>query len=159
MTDALRSSAMREPFVWIAASLERILSRGGHQQLPLGDPALQALLPRIAGAMAHEARDLDLMHRIDHRGGGAGAPEDVADVDHLRRARLLAAECGGNKNAEQLLCANRVERFARKAAVAVDFVGEFGGDLRGRQGAGPQASRFMLRPCADGEAADVGSHG
>ena len=61
--------------------------RGGDEPLPRGDVPLQALLPGVAGAVAHEAGDLDLVHRIDHRGRGAAARRAHSRRRSRRRPR------------------------------------------------------------------------
>ncbi len=77
----------------------------------------------------------DLVHRVDHRAGGADLAEPIADVDDLTEARILPAELGGKHDGEQALVPERIERLARKPRVAIDGVGELGGDGGDRLGA------------------------
>jgi hypothetical protein len=82
--------------------------------------------------MADEARHHDLMHRIDHRNGTAGAAEHVADVDHLGDACALAAELDRNEDSEQALRPDRRKRFGRKPCLGVDRARMGRGDRRRR---------------------------
>jgi hypothetical protein len=56
--------------------------------------------------VAHDARHLDLMHRVDQARRGAGGPEDVADVDDFGEGGAVTVECRGNHDAEQALLAD-----------------------------------------------------
>jgi hypothetical protein len=115
--------------------------RGGEQQLTLGDLAQERELPRGAARVAHEAGELHVVHGEDHRGRGAGAAENRADVDDVGGARAFAAELGGNQHAEQPLLADGGEGFGGEARFAVDRVGVLLGDRRDRFSASDEVAR------------------
>ena len=125
--------------------------RGGQQQLFVAQAAQQRSMPGAVAAVAQHARDLGLVHRIDHGGRGAGAAERVADIDHVGDASAFAAEIVRHHDAEQALGARRGDRFGREARVAIDRVSVLRGD-RGdlfraggeARGAGCDASRGDL---------------
>ena len=108
-------------------------------------------MPGAAAAVTREARDLGLMHRIDHGGGGAGAAEHVADIEHVADASSFAAELAWNRNPHEALGARRGHRLGRETRVAIDGDSMFRGD-RGdlfraggeARGAGCDASRVDL---------------
>ena len=77
--------------------------------------------------MTRKARDLGLMHRIDHGGGGAGAAKHVADIEHVADAGSFAAELAWNRPHEAL-GARRGHRLGREARVAIDGGSMFRGD-------------------------------
>ncbi len=84
--------------------------------------------------MTDEARDLGLVHRIDHRRRCAGAAERVADVDNLGDAGAFAAEFARHRDAKQALGARGGNGLVGKPRVAVDRRGMLarnGGDLVG----------------------------
>src|SRR6185437_1687457 len=64
-----------------------------------------------------------LMHREDHRRGGAGATERVADVGNLRYRGAVAAERERNLDTQKPLLTRCVDSYFRKARVAIDFLG------------------------------------
>ena len=91
------------------------------------------------------------MHRIDNGGGGAGALEHVADIDHVADAGAFAAELAWNRNPHQALGARRGHRLGREARVAIDGGSMFRGDRsdlfrarREARGSGRDASRGYL---------------
>ena len=88
--------------------------RGGEQHLIVAQPAQQQPMPGAAAAVTRKARDLGLMHRVDHGGGGAGAAEYVADIDHVADAGSFAAELAWNRNPHEALGARRGHRLGRK---------------------------------------------
>ena len=98
-------------------------------------------MPSAAAAVPCEAGDLGLMHRVDHGGRGAGAAEDVADIDHVADAGALSAEVARNGNAQQALGAQRCYRFSREARVAIDSSGVFRRDRSDLFGASEEARR------------------
>jgi hypothetical protein len=108
-------------------------------------------MPGAAAAVTRKARDLGLMHRIDHGGGGAGAAEYVADIEHVADAGSFAAELAWNRNPHEALGARRGHRLGRETRVAIDGDSMFRGD-RGdlfragaeARGAGCDASRVDL---------------
>ena len=88
-----------------------------------------------AGAVPDEAGDLGLMHREDHRRGGAGAAERVAHVGDVVDRGAVAAEldAGSGRRAASAARAASIAAL-RKARVAIDLFGlgrRSGGD-RGR---------------------------
>ncbi len=87
--------------------------------------------PDIIAVVPDEAGDLDLMHREDHAGRGAGRAEDRADVGDVGGAAAVAAEFGRDQHAEQTLLADRGEGFGRKARLAIDRFGILFCDLGG----------------------------
>ena len=115
----------------IAAALA-LGGRGREQQLLVAQPPQQMVVPCAGAGMADEARHHDLMHRIDHRNGTAGAAEHVADVDHFGDACALAAELDRNEDSEQALRPDRRKRFGRESCLGVDRAGMGRGDGRRR---------------------------
>ena len=81
-------------------------------------------MPGAAAAMRHEARGLDLVHRIDHRRRAASLAEDCAELGDLEQAEALAAEALRNHDAHQPLGLERVDGLLREAAFAVDIATE-----------------------------------
>ncbi len=77
----------------------------------LRDAGAAGLHPGIAVAVADHAGHLDLVHRVDHRGRGAGAAERVADVDHVGDRGALAAEIAGT-----MMPSRRCSRAAANAS-------------------------------------------
>jgi hypothetical protein len=94
----------------------------------VAQPAQQQPMPGAAAAVTREARDLGLMHRIDHGGGGAGAAEHVADIEHVADASSFAAELTWNRNPHEALGARRGHRLGRETRVAIDGDSMFRGD-------------------------------
>jgi hypothetical protein len=64
---------------------------GRDQPLLGAKPAQKTPMPRRFTGMAHQDRHHDLMHREDHAGRGAAAPERVTDVDNVADDGVLAA--------------------------------------------------------------------
>ncbi|MFK4694766.1 hypothetical protein ABIF42_000360 [Bradyrhizobium diazoefficiens] len=95
---------------------------GGEQPLVAGDPAHHGFHPGNAVAVPDDAGDLGLVHRVDHRGRGAGAPERVADVGDVVDRGAEAAELDRDHDAEQFLLTRDVESLVREAGVAIDPV-------------------------------------
>ena len=85
-------------------------------------------MPGAAAAVTREAGHLGLMHGVDHGGGGAGAAQHVADIDHVADASSFAAELARNRDPHEALCARRGDRLGRKARVAIDGGSMFRGD-------------------------------
>ena len=112
-------------------------------------------MPSAAAAVPREAGDLGLMHRVDHGGRGAGAPEYVADFDHIADAGALAAEFARNRNAHQALGARLGDRLGREARVAIDNSGVFRRNRSDLLGASEQARR--VGRCSRGRLAAHGS--
>jgi hypothetical protein len=84
----------------IAADAE--LRRGrGDEPLPVDERAqVVAEVRRIAGVM-HDARDLDLVHREDHRGRSAVLAERLAEFRDLDDVEAEASEVFGDVRAHQ----------------------------------------------------------
>ena len=114
--------------------------RGGQQHLFGCDPAHQLFVPWAPGAVPDQAGDLGLMHRKDHRRGGAGAAERVAHLGDVGDRRTVAAEPVRDLDAEEFLLPRGVDGGFREPGVAVDLLGfrrRRGGDRRrpAREGA------------------------
>ena len=90
------------------------------QHLLIADAAHEQLMPRAAAAVPDNAGDLGLMHGENHRRGGAGAAERVANIGHVRDAGALAAELVRNGGSEQAFGARRRNRLRGKTRVAID---------------------------------------
>ena len=70
-----------------------------------------------------EARHLDVVHREHHRGVRARLAERLAQLGDLLDAAAHAAELHGHERGEQPGLAQRGERLAREARLAIDGVG------------------------------------
>ena len=96
-----------------------------------------ALERGVALGVAHDAGHLDLVHRVDQAGGGAGLAEDVADVGDFRDARAFAAQGLRHLDAEQALFADFGKGLARETRLGVDRrgvgLGSVGGGARARR--------------------------
>ncbi|MNY27320.1 hypothetical protein D3C86_1612200 [compost metagenome] len=117
----------------------------GQQQLLAGHAGQQALVPRAAHAVLQHARHLDLVHRVDHARGGAGAAQHAADGGHGIQRGAGAAEVRRDHRAEQAVLAQRDEGFVRKARVAVHRIGMRGGDGGSGLGGGDQGGGVRRR--------------
>ena len=124
---ACRSRLMREPSRSIGAALLRTspppcpsVVEDASSNCSLHEPAQQELMPGAGSAMAHQARDLGLVHRIDHGGRCAGAAERVANVDDVGDAGAFAAEFARHRDAEKPLGARGGDRLFRKSRIAID---------------------------------------
>jgi hypothetical protein len=110
----------------------------------------QPLMPGAAAVVPHDARHLGLMHRKDHRGRGASAPERVTDFDDIADARTLTAELTWNRRAQEALGARGSDRFGRHAGFVVDCGGMLGGN--GRNAFGARRQTFFRPRRAAGHA-------
>ncbi|MGY4500020.1 hypothetical protein ACVWYH_003951 [Bradyrhizobium sp. GM24.11] len=123
---------------------------GGEQPLVAGDPAHHGFHPGNTVAMPDDAGDLGLVHRVDHRGRGAGASERVADVGDVIDRCAEAAELDRDHDAEQLLLTRGIECLVREAGVAIDTIGvgrsHAGGARRAldQRGAVPEKARLRF---------------
>ena len=102
--------------------------RGRQQQLFGRYAAHQRFMPRAAGSVPDQAGDLGLMHRKDHRGGGAGATQRIAHVGDVEDRCAVAAERDRDLGAEKFLLARRVDRGFREARITIDIDGLLCGD-------------------------------
>ena len=66
-------------------------------------PAQQRAVPVALGAVRDDAGHLDLVHRVDHRGGAARLRERVAHRGDLRQAAARAAQRRRHQQAQQRL--------------------------------------------------------
>ena len=137
----------------VAAALP-LGGRGREQHLFGAKPAQQKLMPGAALAVPHHARDLGLVHRIDHGRGRTGAAEHVANIHHVGDAGALTAELARNRNAHEARGARGGDRLRRKPGIAVNRRGMFCGDRRDLLGAGREIRRAgRLCQAAGGELA------
>ena len=86
--------------------------------------------------MPHEARDLDLVHREDHRGRRTRSSEHFARRGQFRDRRAATAELGWNVRAQEPFLAQRVDGLLGKAAFAIDRIGRSCGDRLGNDAGG-----------------------
>jgi hypothetical protein len=107
------------------------------------DAAHQGLDPRIATAMANQARDLGLVHGKDHSGRRAGAAECVTDLGHVMDRGAMAAEDQRNLHAQQFFATRRVDGGFRKTDSPIDVVG-VSGRRRGDHGRALQEQRAAI---------------
>ena len=64
--------------------------------------------------MSRQAGYLGLVHRVDHRRRGAGAPERITNVGNLGNAGALAAEFGRHGNTQKTLFTRSRYRLRRE---------------------------------------------
>ena len=102
--------------------------RGRQQHLLAAQPAQQTLMPGAAGAMPGNASNLGLVHRVNHRRGGAGAAERITDIGDIGDAGALAAELARHRDAHEARGARGGHRLGRKARLVVDGCGMLRGD-------------------------------
>jgi hypothetical protein len=133
------------------AAAHAIGRRGGEQPLLGANAAQQALVPWTIASMAHQDRHHDLMHREDHRSGGASAAKRIADIDDVADAPTLPAEIGRHRDAHQAFRPQRRNGLARESRLPVDRVRMgrrrlrcgFGGPREVRAGRGERRKRDM----------------
>src|SRR5260370_20013789 len=97
-------------------------------------------MSRIVLEVAHDAGDLNLMHRVNQRGGRAGLAEDVASIGDFADRRALTVQGLRNLDAEQALLAKFRESLARKARFGVDRRGVGAGHVSGSARTGGQVA-------------------
>ena len=73
--------------------------------------------------MAHQACDLNVVHRHDHRTRRAFPPQGDEAVGHLSDRRPSPAGLGRDQCGEQSLGAQRLDRLDREPASLVDIAG------------------------------------
>src|SRR5579883_305100 len=73
-----------------------------------------------AGSVTDKAGDLGLMHRKDHRRGGAGPAERIAHFGDVTDRSPIAAELDRNLGAQKSLLTGDLESLLRKPRVAID---------------------------------------
>ena len=131
MTLALRSRLMRPPS-WgsTGASLARMLPPPCPSVVEEASSSCSAHRRRsrlrsaaLVAHVAHDARHLDLVHGVDHAGGGARLAELVAHVGHVADARALAAQRARHHDAEQPLRLDGGKRLGRETGATVDIRG------------------------------------
>jgi hypothetical protein len=93
----------------------------GEQALVASDLARVVAEEEPSPAVVHDAGHLDLVHREDHRGGGAVVAERLAKPRDLRDVEAHAAVLGRHVAGQQALGLHRLEGFLREARVAIDF--------------------------------------
>jgi len=76
---------------------------GGDQPLVVRDLARVVAEEGAGEPVVHDARDLDLVHREDHRGGGAVVAERLAQARDLRDVEAEAAVLLRHVGAEEFL--------------------------------------------------------
>ncbi len=108
------------------------------------DAGKQIALPRHVGAMIDDARNLALVHRIDHRSRGATPAERFAQARHFVERQAVAAEFARDHRREQAFAAHRFACFVREARLAVDGVG-MGGRDRGDAACGREQGGCVAR--------------
>ena len=91
----------------------------GEQQLLPGYACEQIVLPCHVGRMIDDARDLALVHRIDHRSRCTALRQRLAKTRHGVELEAIAAECTRDHRGQQAFVAHRVERFVREASFAI----------------------------------------
>src|SRR4029079_10963708 len=96
-----------------------------------------------AATVTDQARHHDLMHGVDHAGGGAGAPQRIADFDNIRDRYIFAAEFSRRIDAHQALFFGGGDGGLRKAAGA----GDNGRILRGDGGHALRALLHIVCRC------------
>ena len=104
--------------------------RRAEQQLVACDARHEVAVPVAAAPMRHKAGDLDLMHRIDHRGRRAMLAEQAADLRDVGERGVLAAEIARDHHAQQSAVAHRANGLVREARRRVDFLAILGRDRR-----------------------------
>src|SRR5260370_15667094 len=89
-------------------------------------------MSRIVLEVAHDAGDLNLMHRVNQRGGRAGLAEDVTNIGDFADRRALAVQGLRYLDAEQALLAKFREGLALKARLGIDRRSDSAGHVGGR---------------------------
>ena len=80
-------------------------------------------MPRTVSPMPDQAGDFCLMHRVDHRGRGAGPAEHVTNVDNVGDAGPFSAEFVRHHDAQQALRPRGSDSLLRKSRLVIDRLG------------------------------------
>ena len=104
---------------------------GGEQEAAVRDAGQVPAQGGGAGGVAHQAGNLNLVHRIDHGGRGAGPAQAEGDIGHGSHAHASAAQLGRDMRAQQPALAHRQNGLRRKAPAPVHVIGRRGGGADG----------------------------
>jgi hypothetical protein len=102
---------------------------GSDEELAVGE-ITQVPLDEVVAAVLNEARDLQLVHGVDHRRRRAVSGERIGRVGDFRDSGAGAAESGRNERREQTFGAQRLDGLDRKAGISIHFHRPSGRDLR-----------------------------
>src|SRR5207253_2771742 len=112
--------------------------------LLLDDLAEVALEVLVVLAVPRGARDLDDVHRVDHRARRASLREREAHRAELLHARSRAAELLRHRGRHELRLLHRVDRLLREAGLHVDVGRVLRGDfVRDRMSLGDELARLV----------------